>query len=114
MVAVEVAAVVVVGTGAGDGAGSGVAGCCGGMVISVGFAAASDKSIQRLGRAWLADSLSPGSVIDHENAVLPRPPPVVCIVVPLGVVTVICLASIEHSIRYPAGKKVLKPWMRTG
>ena len=43
--------------------------------------------------------------------------PSFCVVVPLGVVTVIMLASdgsIEHSILYPGGKNVLKPCMRDG
>lgn len=38
-------------------------------------------------------------------------------VLPLGVVTVIKLASkasVVHSIRYPKGRKVLNPWMREG
>jgi len=41
----------------------------------------------------------------------------VCMVLPLGVVTVIKLASeasVVHSIRYPTGKKVLNPWIREG
>ena len=56
-----------------------------------------------------------GEVLDHES---PCPgPPEVCMVLPLGVVTVIKLASnasVVHSIRYPTGRKVLNPWMREG
>lgn len=56
-----------------------------------------------------------GEALDHES---PCPgPPVVCMVLPLGVVTVIKLASkasVVHSIRYPTGRKVLNPWMREG
>lgn len=46
-----------------------------------------------------------------------KAPLVVCVVVPEGVVTVIELgfwASVVQSMRYPAGKKVLKPWMSVG
>jgi hypothetical protein len=44
-------------------------------------------------------------------------PPGVCVVVPVGVVTVMRLLSLGsrlHSMRYPGGRKVLKPWMRLG
>ena len=40
-----------------------------------------------------------------------------CVVVPDGVVTVMVLGSegsVEVSMRYPTGKKVLKPCMRIG
>lgn len=38
------------------------------------------------------------------------------LMVPAGVVTVMTFPSLplRHSIRYPGGRKVLKPWMRTG
>lgn len=39
------------------------------------------------------------------------------VVVPVGVVTLIGLGSEgskEHSILYPGGKKVLKPWIKLG
>ena len=55
--------------------------------------------------------------VDHMMVSFPGPLFVVCIMVPVGVVTVIKLASfasVEHSMRYPTGKKVLKPWIRDG
>jgi hypothetical protein len=44
-------------------------------------------------------------------------PPGVCVVVPVGVVTVIRLLSLGsrlHSMRYPGGRKVLKPCINEG
>ena len=44
-------------------------------------------------------------------------PLVVCVVVPDGVVTMMVFGSdgsADMSIRYPTGRKVLKPWMRYG
>lgn len=53
-----------------------------------------------------------GPVIDHRMGPFPCPLLVVCIVVPVGVVTVMkfaSCASVEHSMRYPTGKNVLNP-----
>jgi hypothetical protein len=55
--------------------------------------------------------------VDHKMGPCPGPLLVVCIMVPVGVVTMIKLEScesVEHSMRYPTGKKVLKPWMSDG
>ena len=43
--------------------------------------------------------------------------PEVAVVVPCGVVTLMAWGSegsVEHSILYPGGRKVLKPWIKFG
>jgi hypothetical protein len=55
--------------------------------------------------------------VDQELCPFPDPPFVACVIVPVGIVTVMRFAScksVEHSILYPVGRKVLNPWMREG
>jgi hypothetical protein len=55
--------------------------------------------------------------VDQDLCPFPDPPFVVCVIVPVGIVTVMRFAScksVEHSILYPVGRKVLNPWMREG
>lgn len=68
---------------------------------------------QLLGRCVKKGAFVPDCPCDTSPLALPV---IDCTVVPIGVVTRIVLGSFPapHSILYPGGRKVLKPWIRFG
>lgn len=87
--------------------------CTGALNVASGLSAPCDSGGCQPGLVFRNACAGPPVVVSCWVA---RPPPIEWIVEPEGVVTrmLLGLFSRPHSIRYPGGRKVLKPWIRFG